>query len=87
MTIPPLVYVIYAGIGYVRNWQFGPGFNFPYFFLNWGHPIGVLGFSRQFPFMGTIWWILFLLVFLLAVGRLYLSIVMKAKKREGIHEQ
>lgn len=87
VTIPPLVYVIYAGIGYVRNWQFGPGFNFPYFFLNWGHPIGVMGFSRQFPFMGTIWWILFLLVFLLAVGRLYLSIVMKAKEREGIHEQ
>ena len=47
----------------------------------------MLGFSRQFPFMGTIWWILFLLVFLLAVGRLYLSIVMKAKEKEGSHEQ
>ena len=84
ITIPPLLYVVYAGIGYVCNWQFGFGHNYPYFFLNWGSPLGLFGFSGQFPFMGTIWWILLLLAFLFLVGRLYISILnrLKASNRD-----
>nr|MCR5010399.1 Pr6Pr family membrane protein [Clostridia bacterium] len=40
VIIPPLLYAIYAGIGYVQGWQFGFGANYPYFFLNWGSPAG-----------------------------------------------
>ncbi|MCR5053232.1 MAG: Pr6Pr family membrane protein, partial [Lachnospiraceae bacterium] len=40
VIIPPILYAIYAGIGFVYNWQFAPGFNYPYFFLNWGSPAG-----------------------------------------------
>ena len=81
VTLPPLAYVIYAGVGYVRGWQFARGINYPYFFLNWGSPAGALGFTRELPYMGCVWWILALLLFLLAIGWLYLRIVGAIRKR------
>lgn len=83
VIIPPIIYAIYAGIGYVQNWQFAKGINYPYFFLNWGSPAGAFGFSNQLPFMGCAWWILLLFLFLLGVGRLYLGIVNMLKKKTG----
>ncbi len=74
VIIPPIIYAVYAGIGYVNNWQFIEGINYPYFFLNWGSKAGAFGFSDELPFMGCAWWILVLLVFLIAVGLLYLVI-------------
>lgn len=74
VIIPPLLYALYTGIGYVRGWQFAPGVNYPYFFLNWGSPAGAFGFSSELPFMGTGWWIIALLIFLLLVGLLYVGI-------------
>ena len=74
VTIPPLLYAIYAGIGYVNNWQFAEGYNYPYFFLNWGSKAGAFGFADELPFMGTVWWILVLLLFLILVGSLYLTL-------------
>lgn len=75
ITLPPIVYAIYAGIGYVKGWQFSEGLPYPYFFLNWGSPAGAFGFSKELPYMGCVWWILALLVFLLFVGYLYLKLV------------
>jgi hypothetical protein len=72
VAIPPLLYVIYAGIGYVRGWEFARGQNYPYFFLNWGSPAGAFGFTRELPYLGCVWWILILLAFLIAAGRLYI---------------
>lgn len=80
VTLPPLLYAIYAGIGYVCNWQFSEGINYPYFFLNWGSPAGAAKFIKEFPFMGCIWWILALLAFLVGIGFLYLGILNKIKK-------
>ncbi len=80
VIIPPIIYAIYAGIGYALEWQFGPGVNYPYFFLNWGSPAGAFGFSKELPFMGCAWWILALLIFLILVGFLYLLIVDGFKK-------
>ena len=74
VTIPPVLYVIYAAIGYVRGWQFSEGYNYPYFFLNWGSRAGVFGFADELPFMGSAWWIFILLLFLLAVGYGYLAL-------------
>lgn len=75
VIIPPILYAIYAGIGYVRGWEFARGFNYPYFFLNWGSKAGAFGFSKELPYMGTAWWILALLVFLIIVGCCYLMII------------
>ncbi|MBP5152774.1 MAG: Pr6Pr family membrane protein [Lachnospiraceae bacterium] len=81
VIIPPILYAIYAGIGYVRNWQFAKGINYPYFFLNWGSKAGAFGFTDELPFMGTAWWILDLLVFLIIVGLCYLLIADLIGKR------
>ena len=74
VLLPPLLYTIYAGIGYVRGWEFARGQNYPYFFLNWGSPAGAFGFSDRLPYMGCVWWILTLLLFLLAVAWLSLAV-------------
>ena len=80
VTLPPLAYAIYAGIAYAAGWEFGPGINYPYFFLNWGSPAGVFGFTKGLPYMGCGWWILAILAGLLVVGYLYLIILDLLKK-------
>ncbi len=74
VVIPPLLYVIYAGIGYVNGWEFARGQNYPYFFLNWGSPAGAFGFTDRLPYLGCVWWILILLLFLILTGLCYLAI-------------
>ena len=68
VIVPPILYAIYAGIGYVQNWQFAEGYNYPYFFLNRGSPAGAFGFTDELPYMGCAWWILALFCALLIVG-------------------
>ena len=80
VSVPPLAYAVYAGFGYALGWEFAPGINYPYFFLNWGSSAGSFGFCNTLPFMGTVWWILALLVFLIAIGYVYLLIINMTKK-------
>ena len=80
VIVPPVAYAIYAGTGYALRWEFAEGINYPYFFLNWGSPAGAFGFSDKLPFMGTMWWIFALLIFLIAVGYVYLLIINMLKK-------
>ncbi|MBR3290271.1 MAG: Pr6Pr family membrane protein [Clostridia bacterium] len=80
VAIPPLLYAVYAGIGYGLKWEFAPGVYFPYFFLNWGSPAGAFGFSDRLPFMGCVWWILALLILLMLTGSLYLAILNRMKR-------
>ncbi len=77
VMLPPLVYAIYAGIGYAAGWEFSKGVHYPYFFLNWGSPAGAFGFTDQLPFMGCVWWILALLLLLLLLGAVYRLIAVK----------
>lgn len=81
VLIPPILYAIYAGIGYIKGWQFVEGYNYPYFFLNWGSPAGAFGFTKELPFMGCAWWILLLFIFLLVVGFCYLKVLDRLDKR------
>ena len=83
VTVPPLLYTIYAGVGYVRGWEFIKGLNYPYFFLNWGSPAGAFGFTRELPYMGCVWWLLILLGFLLAVGWCYAALAGRIGGRQG----
>ena len=82
VTIPPLLYAIYAGIGYLLKWEFTKGANYPYFFLNWGSPAGAFRLMKTFPFMGTAWWIFAILMFLLAVGYAYLKLLDTLQTKE-----
>lgn len=81
VMIPPAAYAVYAGIAYLAGWEFARGARYPYFFLNWGSPAGAFGFTKGLPFMGSAWWILAILLFLLAVGSLYLKLLEALKKR------
>ena len=85
VVIPPVLYAIYAGIGYVLDWDFAGGYNYPYFFLNWGSPAGAFGFTNGLPFMGTAWWILLILVFLIGIGYAYLAIADLIGKKLVLH--
>lgn len=71
VILPPLYYLGFASIGYVRNWHFSSSTNYPYFFMNWGSPAGAFGFCEGLPYMGVMWYVLVLLIFLVLVGRLY----------------
>lgn len=80
-TLPPLAYVIYAAIAYVQGWEFAPGKNYPYFFLNWGSEAGAFGFSSELPYMGCAWWIAAGAALICGVGLLYIVIINKMKRR------
>ena len=70
-----------GGISYLAGWEFLEGIHYPYFFLNWSSPAGAFGFTNELPFMGCVWWILVLLLFLIGVGKLYLWILNQRKQR------
>lgn len=70
--VPPIYYLVFASIGYVCNWPFSDNTNYPYFFLNWGSPVGAWGFSSEFPFMGVMWYVFALLISLIIVTRCYI---------------
>lgn len=74
VLIPPVYYLCFASLGYILNWQFAPGINYPYFFLNWGSPAGAFGFCDTLPYMGVMYYVLIMLVALLLFGRLYIAI-------------
>ena len=84
VIIPPMLYAIYAGIGYLKGWDFSMGRNYPYFFLNWGSPAGAFGFSKELPYLGCVWWILILLAFLIAVGRCYMALADRIGKKRAV---
>lgn len=79
-TIPPLAYTIYAGIGYINKWEFATGMIFPYTFLNWGSPAGALGYSKAPPYLGCVWWILIILLFILLIGRVYIQALISLRQ-------
>ena len=82
VTIPPAAYAVYAGIGYIAGWEFSDGANYPYFFLNWGSPAGAFGFTKELPFMGCVWWILAIFLFLIGIGWLYLALLDRINGRK-----
>lgn len=80
VTIPPFFYLGFASLGYVLNWNFNNGENYPYFFLNWGNPAGAFGFADEFPYIGVAYYIMILVAFVIAVGALYILMAYLIKK-------
>lgn len=79
-TIPPFYYLFFSMIGYFKGWNFGGGVNYPYFFLNYGSPAGVFGFSKEMPyFMGSFYWIVFIVLLVTAFSLIYIKIANKKK--------
>lgn len=81
-VIPPLYYLGFSRVGYVLNWNFGSGKNYPYFFLNYASPVGFFGFTGNPPYyMGVFWWLLAILAFVVLISLLYTAIVNIAVKK------
>ncbi|MFA7032445.1 MAG: hypothetical protein WC201_02670 [Bacilli bacterium] len=71
-TIPFLYYLGLSAIGYLAKWDYGQGNHYPYFFLNFGSPVGFFGFSSQAPYwMGTFYWIIVILAICLGLSFLF----------------
>ena len=73
--IPPILYLLFASLGYALGWNFGGGNNYPYFFLNLGSPAGIFGFGDGIYFMGTFYWVIVLLAFISAIAAIYVAIL------------
>lgn len=70
--IPPFYYFLFSLVLYLCNVDFGRGDPFPYFFLNFGSPAGIFGFSDVFPYkMGSFYWVVLLSLFVFSVSLLY----------------
>lgn len=69
--IPPVIYVALATVGYFCGLKFEDGVNYPYFFLNWGNPAGAVGFSKEPPFVGVVYMILFLALVVAGISLLF----------------
>lgn len=82
-TIPPFYYLFFSMIGYFKHWDFGMGANYPYFFLNYGSPAGLFGFSKEMPyFMGSSYWIAFIVILVSGMSLLYIKIANKKNRKK-----
>ena len=78
--VPLIYYLAFATIGFVLNWDFGNGLNYPYFFLNWTSPAGVFGFGGGGEyFMGTFWWILVMIALVSGIALAYAAILKRVR--------
>jgi len=79
--IPPLYYLIFSIIGFICNFDFGNGQNYPYFFLNFGCEAGLFGFVKEPISIGCFYWIVLMLIIVLGTGYLYKFLInLKYKK-------
>lgn len=87
--IPPLYYFVFCVVLYLLKVDFGRGDPFPYFFLNFGSPAGIFGFSDEFPYkIGTFYWVIFIsgAVYLTSLLYAFLNnLKLKYKKRFQQH--
>ncbi|MBQ8320546.1 MAG: Pr6Pr family membrane protein [Clostridia bacterium] len=71
-VVPPLCYLLFAGVLGGLNADFGRGVTYPYFFLNFRSPARFFGFSRIRPFyLGSFYWIFLFLLLVLFLSYLY----------------
>ena len=83
VILPPLYYFIISLICYFNNVEFIEGQNYPYFFLNHSSPAKVFGFSNVPIYMGSFYWIVILLIFILSMGFLYKFIYNKVNNKKA----
>ena len=86
---PAFLYFIFAGTLCILKVDFGRGDPYPYFFFNFYSEVGLFGFKGgDLPQLGSFYWLLFMLAFILIVGFLYYRLhpaTRKKKKSERTH--
>lgn len=80
--IPLIYYFIFCLILYLLKVDFGRGDPFPYFFLNFGSPAGIFGFSDIFPYkIGTFYWLVLIFLFALSIAALYIYVYNRLNRK------
>ncbi len=72
-TIPPLIYLVFASILHLFSVDFGRGDTYAYFFLNFSTPAGLFGIMENPPTIGSFYWIVFFLIFVLMISAFFIS--------------
>lgn len=79
--LPPLFYCISTLVLETLNVDFGRGLVYPYFFMEYRSPVGLFGFSNEFPFfVGTFYWLFLFAILILAIGFFYFKMHRSIKK-------
>lgn len=67
--IPPVYYLVFTIVVYLLGFDFGRGFNYPYFFLDFNSPAGFFGLAEaERPILGTAYWLVIMLMIVLIFG-------------------
>lgn len=80
VNIPFGYYIAFATVGYLLKWDFGAGLHYPYFFMNYGSPAGLFGFSSELPYMGSVYWLVLFAGAVIGLTFLYIWIANKINK-------
>lgn len=76
--IPPALYVLACAFLTAFNFDFGRGYAYPYFFMNYLSPTGFFGFSKEPPFfVGYFYWIILFALITYSLAILYTHLKLK----------
>ena len=82
--LPPLFYSTFAVALSFLSVDFGRGDNFPYPFINPLSPARFFGFSKELPFTGTFYWLIFLALIVYMISCIFCLFHNKnIKKKQG----
>lgn len=82
-TLPFFLYGVVTFILEAFNVDYGRGDPYPYFFMYYRSPVGLFGFSNQYPFYaGSFYWIALFSLLVVGIGFLYLRLYEKTLSRE-----
>ena len=85
-TLPPLIYLVFASALHLLSVDFGRGVTYAYFFLDFSTPAGLFGLIQNPPTIGSFYWILFFLIFVLMISAFFVktyptNIIERRKKK------
>lgn len=74
-AIPPITYFLFASVLSLFEVDFGRGEPYPYFFVYLRSPVGLFGFSKEFPFiMGSFYWYALFALVLFSIGKIFVRV-------------
>jgi hypothetical protein len=72
---------VFTIIVYLLGFDFGRGFNYPYFFLDFNSPAGFFGLAEaERPILGTAYWLVILLMIVLIFGAIVWALHPETRK-------
>lgn len=80
VIIPPLLYYLFTILAYVMGWRFANGLTYPYFFLDYSSPVGLVGASCTSPYLGVLLYVILITLGILCLGCCYIALAQLIKR-------